>query len=122
MISKVESLSKILVICTQYFVACWNVLTTLLCPSKYDSSPCIDLGVWKLGMWPLERVLEEPKILCVVQIFPNTFVHVVKLGLEGSILSYVVLPEQIIVLIADPSLGLVLTPLLHIELEILTPF
>ncbi len=48
---------------------------------------CTDPGVWNLGVWPLELVSNEPKLLCVVQIFPNTFMHVVKLGFEGNILS-----------------------------------
>jgi hypothetical protein len=33
----------------------------------------------------MELIPNEPKLLCVVQTFPNTFMHVTKLGLEGNI-------------------------------------
>jgi len=36
----------------------------------------------------LELVLDELKLLCVVQTFPNTFMHVAKLGLDDNIPSF----------------------------------
>jgi hypothetical protein len=35
----------------------------------------------------MEVILEEFKLLCAIQISPNIFVLIIKLGLEGSILS-----------------------------------
>jgi hypothetical protein len=73
-ISKSQSLSKILVICTLYFATCWNIVTILLCSFKFTSSPYTNSGVWNLGVCPLELAHEEPRLLCVVQISPNIFV------------------------------------------------
>ncbi len=55
-----------------YFAACWNILAALLCSSKSTSSPYTYLGVWNLGVYPMELVLEEPWLLSAVQISPNT--------------------------------------------------
>jgi hypothetical protein len=65
-ISKSKSLSKIFVIYTLYFLANWNILATLLCSSNFASIPCLDLGVWNLGVWPLKLVPERPRLLCAV--------------------------------------------------------
>ncbi len=84
-ISKLEHLNIMLVICVLYSTAYWNILITFLCSSKFASSPCIDPGVWNLGVSPLELIFEKRKLRCEVQITPNTFVHVAELGIEGSI-------------------------------------
>jgi len=52
LISRSESLNKMLVICVLYFVACWNILVVFLCSSSSTSNPCIDLGVWNLRVCP----------------------------------------------------------------------
>jgi len=44
LISKVESLNKIFVICTLYFATCWSIVTIFLCLSNSVSIPYIDLG------------------------------------------------------------------------------
>ncbi len=88
MISISESLSKIFFICTLYFNTCWNIIIVLLFSSNFTSIPCIDPGVWNLGVWPLELVPYELRFLCAIQTFPNTFMLVVKLGFEGSITSF----------------------------------
>jgi hypothetical protein len=36
----------------------------------------------------LELVPDEPKLVCAVHISPNTFMHIAKLGYEGSIPSF----------------------------------
>jgi hypothetical protein len=48
-------------------------------------------------------------------------VHVAKLGLEGRILHYFMVLEQIIILLVDMGLSFIYAPLLAAELEILVP-
>jgi hypothetical protein len=55
-----------LVICMLYSATYWNILVALMCSSNSTSSPCIDLGVWNLGVCPLELIFEELKLLCEV--------------------------------------------------------
>jgi hypothetical protein len=50
LISKLESLNKIFVICTLYYATCWNIVITLLCSSNFASIPCSNPGVWNLGV------------------------------------------------------------------------
>jgi hypothetical protein len=85
LISILESVSKIFVICTLYFATYWNMLIVLLCASNYASILCINHGVWNLGISLLKLILEDPRLLCAVQISPITFVHVAKLDFEGNI-------------------------------------
>jgi hypothetical protein len=85
MISKLESLNIMLVICVLYYVAYWNILVTFLCSSKFASSPCINLGVWNLGVCFMELVFEEPTVFCEVHISPKMFVFIVEFGFKGSI-------------------------------------
>jgi hypothetical protein len=59
----------------------------------------------------LKLVLEEPRLLCAIQIFPNTFVHVAELSLEGNIPS----------LFCGARIDPMSAPLLVVELEILAP-
>jgi hypothetical protein len=66
LISKSKNLSKIFVIYTLYYIACWNIVAALMCSSNFSSIPCISPGVWNLVVWPLELVPNEPKLLCVV--------------------------------------------------------
>ncbi len=87
LISILEILSRMLIICVLYYTICWNIMATLLCSSSFASNHCIDPSVWNLGVCPLELVSKQPRLLCEVQIFPKMFVHVAKLGLEGSIRS-----------------------------------
>jgi len=58
--------------------------------------------------------------LCAFQIFPNIFVHVAELGLEGNILYSMVL-EQIVAFLVDLIPGLVYVPLLRAKIKILAP-
>ncbi len=88
MMFRLESLNKIFVICTLYFVAYWNIEVTFLCSSNSTSIHCTDPSVWNLGVWPLELVFNEPKLLCVIQISPNTFMHVAEHGFKGNIPSF----------------------------------
>jgi len=120
-ISRLKSLSKILVICTLYFATCWNILVVFLCSSKFTSTPCIDLGVWNLGVWPLELVPKELKLLCAIQIFLNTFVPIVELGLEGSIPS-LFCGTGTYCCTFDGSRSKSYILLLVVELDILAPF
>jgi hypothetical protein len=76
-----------LVICVLYFAAYQNILATLLCSSSFASNPCKDPGVWNLGIYPLELVYEDLRLLCEVQISPNVFEFIAELGLEGGITS-----------------------------------
>jgi hypothetical protein len=64
--SSAKKLSRMLVIYVLYFITCWNILAALLCSSNFASNPCIDPGVWNLGVYPLELVFEDPKLLCEV--------------------------------------------------------
>jgi hypothetical protein len=66
----------IYVICTLYSTICWNIVTTLLCSSNFASIPCTNPSVWNLGVWPLELVPNEPRLLCAVQTSPNAFVPI----------------------------------------------
>jgi len=71
----------------------------------------------------LEVVLEKPKFLCVVQIFPNIIVHVAELDLEGSMpsLLYGTGIDCCLLVDLNPSLkSIILLP--AIELKILAPF
>jgi hypothetical protein len=74
-----------LVICVLYFATCWNILSTLLCSSSSAFSPCTNLGVWNLRIYPLELIYEKPRLLCEVQIFPKMFVLVAELSLKKNI-------------------------------------
>jgi hypothetical protein len=58
LISILKNMSRMLVICVLYFVACWNILVALLCSSKSSSNPYVNLGVWNLGVYHLELLYE----------------------------------------------------------------
>ncbi len=83
-IYRLESLSRILVICTMYSISCWNIVAILLCSSHSASSLYTNFGVWNLWVYPLELVPKEPRLLCVIHISTCIFVLVVELNLEGS--------------------------------------
>jgi hypothetical protein len=66
-------------------IAYWHILIVILCSSSFAFSPCTNLSVWNLGIYPLELVYEKPRLLCEVHISPKMFVHVAKLGFEGNV-------------------------------------
>ncbi len=69
----------------------------------------------------MELVLDEPTFMCVVQNFPNTFVPIAKLSLEGSIPSLFCGTRTYCCISGGFSPYFVSILLLHIKLEILVP-
>jgi hypothetical protein len=69
----------------------------------------------------LELIFLKPRLLCEVQIFPNTFVPITKLSLEGCYLHYFVVLEQIVALIIYIVPDHVFALLFPTRFEILAP-
>jgi hypothetical protein len=74
-----------LVIYVLYSIAYWNILAVLLCSSSSISNPCIDPSVLNLGVFALELVFEDFKLLCEFQISAKMFIPRAELGLKGSV-------------------------------------
>ncbi len=68
----------------------------------------------------MELLLNEPRLQCVVQIFPKKSCILQNLVLKATYLHSYVVMEHIVVLLVDPSPNLASSPLLTIEVETLT--